>query len=310
MTTTIWRRIRRYVETGHETPKVDLKLTLELSGTGEAEFVKDVTAIANTPGGDGYIVIGAKDAKDRHSSDPYDYIIGFSAPSNRDQFERTAIQILTKFCDRVPIIEYDELLHPNCGKPMGVVTIRRSHKKPHALIRASTGIQQHQVWIRRGTASYTATPQEIIAMASTADVPASIVINLSAHPLTDEQRAEIEQRTYIEEEIDMPAHCGALDSTAYIQNLIERIGLTLEEWNTRSIILALPGLAPLSATVLAHVHGIKGGFPKVLWLSPHPDDKSRYVVGDIVDLQAIRDSAREKRAAQVQDNTRYNERDV
>lgn len=299
MATALWRRIRRYVETGRETPKVDLKLTLTLSGKGESEFVKDVTAIANTTGGDGYLIIGVQDVKDRESNNPSDYVIGFSAPNSSDRFERTAVAILTKFCSSVPTIEYDELTHPDCNKPIGVVTIRRSFQKPHSLIRASAEVEQHQVWIRRGTASYIATPTEIVAMTQTQELPTSIVVNLSAHPLTDEQRSEIEQRTYIEEEINEPAHCNPTNAKDYIQKLFDRIGLTLEEWNTKSIILVLPGLAPLAANVLAHVHGIKGGFPKVLWLAPHPDDRARYTVGSIVDLQAIRDHAREKRAKEL-----------
>lgn len=307
MKTILWRRIRRYVETGRENPKVDLKLTLQLSGAGEAEFVKDVTAIANTAGGDGYIVIGVQDAKDRRSKDAQDYIVGFSSPRGYDQFECTANQILTKFCDKAPVIEYDELFHPDSGKTIGVVTVRRSREKPHALIRASSGIEQHQVWIRRGTASYLASPREIIAMGTISDVPASILINLSAHSLTDEQREAIEKRTYIEEEIKIPVHCDPTNAITYIQDLLKRIGLTLEEWNTRSIILALPGLSPLAASVLAYVHGIKGGFPKVLWLAPHPNDRARYVLGDIVDLQAIRDTAREKRAIHGLASSQYEE---
>ena len=139
-------------------------------------------------------------------------------------------------------------------------------------------------------------------MAGAQDIPASIVINLSAHPLTDEQRAEVERHAYIEEEIYEPVHCNSMDATTYIEDLFDRIGLTVEEWNTRPIIMTLPGLAPLAANVLAYVHGIKGGFPKVLWLSPHPNDKARYIVGDIVDLQAIRDNAREKRVTQMRMN--------
>ena len=299
MTTALWRRIRRYVETGRETPKVDLKLTLQLSGKGESEFVKDVTAIANTTGGEGYLIIGVQDAKDRKSNDPSDYVIGFSTPNGSDQFERTAVAILTKFCSSVPTIEYDELIHPDCNKPIGVVTIRRSSQKPHSVIRGSAEIEQHQVWIRRGTASYVATPTEIVAMTQTQDIPASIVVNLSAHPLTDEQRSEIEQRIYIEEEINEPVHCNHINVEEYIQNLFNQIGLTLEEWNTKSIILVLPGLAPLAANVLAHIHGIRGNFPKVLWIAPHHHDKGRYIVGSIVDLQATRDHAREKRAREL-----------
>lgn len=47
MTSPLWRRIKRFVESGPETPKVDLKLTQDISGrVHQAEFAKDVTAIA------------------------------------------------------------------------------------------------------------------------------------------------------------------------------------------------------------------------------------------------------------------------
>ena len=137
-----------------------------------------------------------------------------------------------------------------------------------------------------------------MAMNTTPNVPASIIINLSAHPLTDEQREEIERHTYIEEEIKMSAHCSPSGTPSYIPNLFERIGLTLDEWNTKSIILVLPGLAPLAARVLAHAHK-QGGFPKILWLAPDVTDKTRYIVSDIVDLQAVRDDACEARVRQM-----------
>ena len=127
-------------------------------------------------------------------------------------------------------------------------------------------------------------------------IHAPIVVNLSSRFLASDQCAEIECRKYIEEEINVSAHCQPTDAVAYTQALFERIGLTIEERNTKSIILALSGFAPLAAHVLAHAHGIKGGFPKALWLSPHPSDQTKYVVGDIVNLQAIRDSAGESRA--------------
>ena len=165
METVLWRRIRRHVETGRETQKVDLKLTMQLSsGAGKAEFVKDVTAIANTPGGDGYIVIGVEDVKDRKSADPQDYVVGFSAPNGPDQFECTANQILGAYVNRVPRISYDEFPHPDCGKNIGVITVYRSLYRPHSLIRAGKGIEPHQVWIHRGSASFVASPDEIFSM--------------------------------------------------------------------------------------------------------------------------------------------------
>ena len=112
----LWRRIQRHVKTGRESSKVDLKYTLQLSGKGKAELAKDVTAIANTAGGDGYIIIGVKDVKDRSSKNPKDYVVGFAAQGGPDQFECTINSILSNFCDKAPEIKYDEILCPERAK--------------------------------------------------------------------------------------------------------------------------------------------------------------------------------------------------
>ncbi len=300
----LWRRIQRYVKTGHESSKVDLKYTLELSGSGKAELVKDITAIANTPGGDGYIIIGVKDIKDRSSKDPKDYVGGFAAQKGSDQFECTVYNILSDFCNRIPKIKYDEIICTESGKTIGVITIYRSTDKPHTIIKASSDIEPHQTWIRRGTASFIATPDELYAMKdeNSLDVPASILINLSTHPLTDEQHEEIKKHIYVEEEIEIPVHCEPANVITHIQNLIDEIGLTMDEWSTRLVVLALPGLSPLAATILAYIHGVKGGFPKILWITLHPDG-GRYILGDLIDLQKVRDSAREKRAMRIKNES-------
>jgi hypothetical protein len=299
MTTWLWRRIKRYVVSGRETPKVDLKLTLDLSDrANKAEFAKDVTAIANTPGGDGFIIIGIQDVKERQSNDSRDYVPGFRAKNGPDDFHIQMVDALTQFCNRVPTIEYDEVEHPECGHSIGVVTIKRSTKRPHSIIRGSGDIEQHQIWIRRGTASYHATVDEIEdMMGKTEKLPAYVVINLSGHPLTPEQREQIQQEMYIEELIELPAHFDPTTSLqAQIEKTVDEIGLTLEEWGSRLILLVLPGLAPPASALLAYLHGLRGGFPKVLWIRPHLGDASRYIVGNIIGLQELRDAAREIRA--------------
>jgi len=299
MTTRLWRRIKRYVVLGRETPKVDLKLTLDLSGKGDkAEFAKDVTAIANTPGGDGFIILGVQDMKERQGDDPNNYIPGFQAVNGPDAFHIQMVDALTQFCNRVPTVEYDEVCHPECGRSIGVVTIRRSIKRPHSLIRGSGDIEPHRIWIRRGTASYYASVAEIEdMMGKTEELPAYVVINLSGHPLTPEQKEQIQREMYIEELIELAAH---FEPTTPLQSQIERmideIGLTLDEWQSKSIVLALPGLAQPASALLAYLHGLRGGFPRVLWIRPHLNDASRYVVGEIIGLQELRDRAREIRA--------------
>lgn len=291
----LWRRISRYVIRGQETPKVDLKLKLDLSKrTAKAEFAKDVTAIANTPGGDGFLIIGVQDQKDRQSEIPLNYIPGFRANPDPESFHRQMIQALTQFCNRVPTVEYDETCHPEVDRFIGVITIKRSTKRPHSLIRGSGNVEQDQIWIRRGSDSYPASVNEIEEMmGKTEELTPSTVINLSAHPLNDKQRGQIQQEDiYIEEEIYYPLHFQPPPIRPQIEEAIEKIGLTLEEWQGNSIVLIVPGLAPASAALLAYVHGLRGGFPKVLWIGPHQTDAGQYVIKELVRLQEIRDIAR------------------
>lgn len=134
---TLWRRLARHIESRKETPKVDLKLSLDLSSRIQrAEFAKDVTAIANTPGGDGYFIIDVKDIKDRVSDDVTDYVVGFD-PGDPDQFHRQMVNALTMFCNRVPLVDYDQIRHPATDRTIGVVNIHRSFKKLHGITRAS-----------------------------------------------------------------------------------------------------------------------------------------------------------------------------
>jgi len=294
----LWRRVKRYVLTGRETPKVDLKRTIDLSTRPQkAEFAKDVTAIANTPGGDGFLIIGVADAKERSSNNPNDYVIGFQAPEGPDALYRQMIDALVQFCAPIPTIEYNEIQHPDTGRHIGIVTIRCSSKRPHSFIKSSGEIEQHDVYIRRGTATYRATPTEIIEMSQKESRPPAIVINLSAHSLTEEQKNQIQQEVYIEELIERPVHFDATGKLQpQIEKIVEDIGLTLEEWSSKQIYFILPGIAPGAAALLAYIHGLRGGFPKVIWIYQDPADPTHYIVAQTVNLQKLRDAAREIRA--------------
>ena len=73
-----------------------------------------------------------------------------------------------------------------------------------------------------------------------------------------------------------------------IDDIAGRVDLENEPY-----LVSLPSLNVAAAVVLAILHGRSGCFPSVVRLKPvrgaHPP---RYVVGEIVDLQAIRDTAR------------------
>lgn len=299
MSSSMWRRIRRFVEEGKETPKVDLKEKLELSSRKDkAEFVKDVTAIANTRGKRGYLIIGVKDSKDcpREGASPEDYVVGFS-PADADELQRQMWDALRTFCDPLPDVSMEILEHPEIRRQICVIIIEAG-KRPHKIIRSSEGIEQEDVFVRRGTATFRAKPEEIIAMAQEPDLTNVILINLSSHPLTDTQKEQLENqyRLFIEELIEVPVHFNPEDDLQkQVKQTLDRIGLAPEEWSDTNICLILPGIAPPAAAVLATVHGLRGGFPKLVWIYQSPHDRTLYTVSQVIDLQALRDWGRQIR---------------
>ena len=127
--------------------------------------------------------------------------------------------------------------------------------------------------------------------------PPVTVVSLSAHPLTDEQKEQIQREVYIEELIECPVQFDATkDLRPQIEEIIENIGLTFEEWSSKQIYVILPGIAPGATALLAYIHGLRGGFPKVVWIYQDPKDRSRYIVAQTINLQELRDIARERRA--------------
>jgi hypothetical protein len=125
-----------------------------------------------------------------------------------------------------------------------------------------------------------------------------ILLNFT-HPLTDEQRAQIETMTgeNIERVIDAPAHFDhARPFAEQVAALLDGLGLAPVEWQTTPLLVNLPALSPIAATVLAELHGRMGYFPPVVRLRPVADAlPPRYEVAEIINLQAVRDAARAKR---------------
>lgn len=125
-----------------------------------------------------------------------------------------------------------------------------------------------------------------------------IILNFS-HPLTAEQRAQIAILTdhAIERVIDVPVHLDhAQPFASQVRSLVEEIPLTSEAWQTQPLLVNPPGYAPAAVTLLAELHGRMGYFPAVVRLRPVPDSTPRrYEVAAIVDLQAVRESARASR---------------
>ena len=295
----IWRRIKRYVMTGKETPKVDFKISLALNTKPEkAEFAKDVMAIANTPGGDGYLILGIQDSKIAATGDWAESVIGFRAPLGADEFHRQMVDALNDFCSRIPQVDYDEVTVPDLDRVIGVVTIKHSLKRPHSFSKDGEGIRQNHIPIRRGTKTMPmAAPDELDEMyRGVGATKAIILLNLSGHPVTeDQQRQLIERGFFIEEVIECPAHFMNESIVPQIDALLLNVDLTIEEWNTKRIAVVPAGLSAPSIALIARIHGLCGHFPDVIWVQRSADHAGTFIIGEYIDVQSLRDAARQAR---------------
>ena len=123
---TLWRRIRRNVIQGKETAKVDLKRELHLANKPEkTEFAKDVMAIANTPGGVGYLIYGVLDVDQRPTAKIEDFVVGVDANESSDSMLIRMVDALDYFCDPPPAIDYEIVVEPTTQRALGVVVVGR-----------------------------------------------------------------------------------------------------------------------------------------------------------------------------------------
>ncbi len=125
-----------------------------------------------------------------------------------------------------------------------------------------------------------------------------LLLNFS-HPLTEDQRAQIEALTgqTIAEVRRIPSQMDvAQPFEAQVAKQVEALGLTPEEWQTRSILIVPPALNFSAAVLLAHLHGRMGYFPPIVRTRPVPDAlPPRFEVAEIINLQAVRERARQTR---------------
>ncbi len=125
-----------------------------------------------------------------------------------------------------------------------------------------------------------------------------IILNFS-HPLTPDHLAQIEALAgeSVARVVDVPAQFDHDHSFArQAEALVEGVGLTPQEWQTVPLLGNPPALNLIAVTLLAHLHGRMGYFPTVLRLRPVPGSTPpRFEVAELVNLQAVRDAARQRR---------------
>jgi hypothetical protein len=124
-----------------------------------------------------------------------------------------------------------------------------------------------------------------------------ILLNFS-HPLTPRQLQEIEVRTgcsFTQRQIPVHVPNGhSLADTA--RAVLDSVALSGDEWQTSPLLIVVPGLAPLTACLMAELHGRCGYFPTIIVVRPdHEGSAGTFRVTEIVNLSTVRTDARQRR---------------
>ncbi|MGB9667249.1 MAG: CRISPR-associated protein Csx15 [Candidatus Cryosericum sp.] len=121
------------------------------------------------------------------------------------------------------------------------------------------------------------------------------IINF-AHPLTDDQRKDVERE--IGSPVDRVIMVDSqIDTTAplvpQVSAWLDGLPLQPEEWQSEPLLVILPSLSYSVAVLLAELHGRTGYFPAIIRLRPAQNAVvPRFDVGEIINLQTVREDAR------------------
>jgi len=126
-----------------------------------------------------------------------------------------------------------------------------------------------------------------------------MILNFS-HPFTSDQKTQLERLLNISEEVqylDIPVGFDPLlPFTPQIRDLLDRINLSPDEWQTQAVIINPPSYNYAALTLFAELHGRMGYFPSIIRIRPVPESNPpRYEIAEVINLQAVRDQARQNR---------------
>ena len=120
------------------------------------------------------------------------------------------------------------------------------------------------------------------------------LVNFS-HPLDAAQVAEVEALVGAPVEGVADVSVQFDDSLPYgpqAEALADGAGLSASDWQTRPLLLVLPGHSLIAATLMAVLHGRTGHFPAVLRLRRAPGPVVRFTAAEVVGLQDLRERSR------------------
>jgi hypothetical protein len=125
-----------------------------------------------------------------------------------------------------------------------------------------------------------------------------ILLNFS-HPITPAQLAQVEELAGqpVTRTLDLPTQFD--EQQPFVPQLaaqLAAVDLTPEQWQGEPILVVLPSLNFIAAALLAELHGRMGYFPPVVRTRPVAGSvPRRYEVAELLDLQAVRETARKTR---------------
>ncbi|HEU5378629.1 MAG TPA: CRISPR-associated protein Csx15 [Ktedonobacteraceae bacterium] len=124
-----------------------------------------------------------------------------------------------------------------------------------------------------------------------------LILNFS-HPLTEQQLTRITELAgeAIEDirtiAVQIDQEC-ALEPQ--VRAIVDQVGLSSQEWQTRGLLINPPGYAPAAFVLLAELHGRIGHFPTLIRLRPRSGPITIYEVAELLNLQTIREESRRHR---------------
>lgn len=125
-----------------------------------------------------------------------------------------------------------------------------------------------------------------------------IILNFS-HPLTDEQIRQIEQLSGMAVSTVHTIPCQFDNEQPFVpqvEAILEKVPLSAEEWQITSLLINPAAYAPITAVLLAELHGRTGHFPTVIRIRPVPGSvPTQFEVAELINLQTVRAEARSQR---------------
>ena len=114
------------------------------------------------------------------------------------------------------------------------------------------------------------------------------------HPLSQFAAEQLEAEVGEYRLCAAPVHLDMTSSIPQqVSNIVDMVDLTPEQWQTTPLLVVLPAVTVAAACVIAEVHGRSGQWPRVISLVSGADRV--FTLGEVIDLAALRGSARMKR---------------